>query len=108
MATVRIDGEKITTWDAFHSESQAVFGFPDFYGRNIDAWIDSLASLREDEGLTKFKLGPDESLEIEVLRSDVLRRLAPEILGALKEYTSIVNQLYIENGEEPPLSLVLH
>jgi hypothetical protein len=36
-----------------------------------------------------------------------LRKQAPDMLGALKEYTSIVNQLYIENGEEPALTLVL-
>jgi hypothetical protein len=107
MANVRLNGEKITSWGAFHSESQDAFGFPDFYGHNMDAWIDSLSTLREGDGMSKFTLGPEETLEIEVLNSDVLRKKAPEIFGALKEYTSIVNQLYIENGEEPALSLVL-
>jgi RNAse (barnase) inhibitor barstar len=106
MATVRLDGEKINTWDAFHSESQAAFGFPDFYGRNIDAWIDCLSTLREDDGMTKFMLGPYEALRMEVPHSDVLRRRAPEIFSALKECVSIVNRLYIENGEEPGLNLV--
>jgi hypothetical protein len=107
MTTVRLDGEKITNWEGFHSESQAVFGFPDFYGRNMDAWIDSLSTLREGDGMSKFTLGPEETLQIELLHSDILRKKAPDMLGALKEYTSIVNQLYIENGEEPALTLVL-
>lgn len=107
MATVRLDGEKINSWEAFHSESQAAFGFPDFYGRNMDAWIDSLSTLREGDGMSKFQLGPEETLQVELLHSGVLRKQAPEILGALKEYLSIVNQLYIENGEEPALALVL-
>jgi hypothetical protein len=107
MANVRLDGEKIITWDAFHSESQDAFGFPEFYGRNMDAWVDSLSTLREGDGMSKFTLEPEETLEIEVLNSDVLRKKAPAIFGALKECTSIVNQLYIENGEEPALALVL-
>jgi RNAse (barnase) inhibitor barstar len=107
MPTVCLDGEKITTWDAFHSESQAVFGFPGFYGRNIDAWIDCLSTLREEDGMTKFMLGPYETLEIEVPHSDALRQQAPEIVRALKEYTAIVNQLYIGNGGEPALGLAL-
>jgi hypothetical protein len=106
MATVRLDGEKINTWDAFHSESQAAFGFPGFYGRNSDAWIDCLSTLRENDGMTRFVLAPCESLRIVVPHSDVLRKQAPEIFSALKEYVSIVNQLYIENGKEPVLSLV--
>jgi RNAse (barnase) inhibitor barstar len=107
MATVRLDGEKINSWDAFHSESQAAFGFPDFYGRNIDAWIDCLSTLRENDGMTKFVLGPYETLQIEVPHSDILRKQASEIFRALKEYTAIVNRLYVENGEEPALGLVL-
>lgn len=107
MATIVLDGEKMTDWGGFHSESQHAFGFPDFYGRNMDAWIDSLSTLREGDGMSKFKLGPEETLQIEVLHSDVLRRQAPEIFGALKEFTSIVNQLYLEGGEEPALTLVL-
>jgi hypothetical protein len=107
MPTVQLNGAKIKDWDAFHTESQAAFGFPDFYGRNMDAWIDSLSTLREGDGMSKFQLGPDETLEIELLHSAMMRKQAPEILGALKEVTSIVNQLYIENGEEPALSLVL-
>jgi RNAse (barnase) inhibitor barstar len=107
MATVQLDGKKIGTRNAFHTECQLAFGLPDYYGRNMDAWIDCLSSLREDDGMTKFKLGPDESLQIEVLHSAMLRRRAPEIFDALTECASAVNECYAEMGEKPALNLVL-
>jgi RNAse (barnase) inhibitor barstar len=107
MAVVRLDGNTITDWASFHAACKAAFGFPDFYGNNMDAWIDCLSSLRDDDGMSKFVLKPDEVLQIEVLHSDVLRRRAPEILDALEECTAAVNERYVENGEKPALELVL-
>jgi RNAse (barnase) inhibitor barstar len=108
MANAQLDGNAITDWTAFHRESQRAFGFPDFYGRNLSAWVDSLSYLRdEDDGMTSFVLGPDEVLRIEVVNSDSLRQQAPEILDALQECTSDVNQRYLESGEKPALALVL-
>lgn len=40
MATVRLPTERITDWESFHEVCREVFGFPDFYGMNMDAWID--------------------------------------------------------------------
>lgn len=107
MPSVYLDGRKIGDWRAFHAECQAEFGFPEFYGRNMDAWIDCLSSLRDADGMSKFVLGPDEILQIEVLNTSVLLRKAPEILEALQECVQEVNERYVENGEKPGLSLLL-
>lgn len=107
MHAVFLDGRYIGNWRAFHAECQILFGFPDFYGRNMDAWIDCMSSLRDADGMSKFVLGPDEVLQIEVLYADVLRHKAPEILEALEECTAEVNERYAENGEKPALSLLL-
>ncbi|HZW14078.1 MAG TPA: barstar family protein [Noviherbaspirillum sp.] len=107
MPTVRLDGRTIGNWAAFHDACKAAFGFPDFYGRNMDAWIDCLSSLRDDDGMSSFVLGADEALEIEILHSGSLQRQAPDILDALEECTAEVNERYAENGENPALSLVL-
>ena len=108
MHTAVLDGRVIGNWRAFHAECQIAFGLPDFYGRNMDAWIDCLSSLRDDDGMSRFVLGPDDVLQIEVLHSDTLRRKAPEILEALQECTDEVNERYADNGEKPALSLNLH
>ena len=42
---VRIDTARIRDWDSFHGVFAEAFGFPDFYGRNMDAWIDCLTYL---------------------------------------------------------------
>jgi hypothetical protein len=107
MASVQLDGGKIADWNSFHGECQGTFGFPEFYGRNMDAWIDCLSTLRDDDRMTKFKLGPDETLEIRLLHSGVLRRQAPNILGALEECMMAVNERYVEHGEKPALTLEL-
>jgi len=107
MSSVTLDGRRIANWEAFHDECQAVFGFPDFYGRNMDAWIDCLGGLRDGDGMTKFTLLPADMLRIEVLHADFLRREAPEILEALEECAAEVNERCIESGQRPPLSLLL-
>jgi len=107
MPTVSLDGRRITEWKSFHDECRSAFGFPDFYGRNMDAWIDCLGGLRDDDGMTKFSLRDDETLCIEVLHSGLLRQKTPEILEALEECTAEVNERCTESGEKPPLHLVL-
>jgi hypothetical protein len=109
MTTVRLDGKKINGQATFHDESQAAFGFPDFYGRNMDAWVDALCSLRdpEGEGMTRFALGPDDTLQIAVLHADQLRRQAPEIFDFLKEGAEAVNETCVEMGQKPVVRLVL-
>jgi RNAse (barnase) inhibitor barstar len=48
MATAILDTSRIIDWDTFHAVSREAFGFPDFYGCNLNAWIDCLTYL--DEG----------------------------------------------------------
>lgn len=109
MAIVQLDGKKIITREAFHDECQSAFGFPGFYGRNMDAWIDALSYLRDaaGNGMTRFRLNPDEVLEIRLLHSGVLRKKAPDILGMLEECVEEVNERYLEAGEKPALALIL-
>jgi len=34
--------DAITDWASFHDVFMHTLGFPDFYGRNMDAWIDCM------------------------------------------------------------------
>ncbi|MDG3003854.1 barstar family protein [Paludisphaera mucosa] len=40
MQLVKLDTRRITDWDAFHDAFAEAFGFPEFHGRNMNAWID--------------------------------------------------------------------
>lgn len=80
MANVKLESKKILDWETFHSVCKEAFGFPDFYGANMDAWIDCLTSLDEGDGMSRFHLAENEQLNIEVVNSaDFCSRL-PEYL----------------------------
>lgn len=107
MAHVRLDGAAITDWPAFHAASREAFGFPDFYGNNLDAWVDCMSYLRDDDGMTRFKLAADEVLEIEVIHSEALRQSAPELLEELAFCIEGINERYADYGEKPAIKLIL-
>ncbi|WP_206361205.1 barstar family protein, partial [Pseudomonas viridiflava] len=37
------DANLISDWQTFHNVFAEQFGFPVFYGRNMDAWVDCLS-----------------------------------------------------------------
>lgn len=104
MACVRLDTREIVDWKTFHDVCAATFGFPDFYGRTMDAWIDCLTHL--DDGLSRFDLPPDELLMIEVAGFADFQRRVPELATALTECTAFVNGRNLEPGEPARLALV--
>ena len=53
--SVVLDAARITDGDAFAAVSAAAFGFPAFYGRNMNAWIDCLTDL--DGGMSRDRAG---------------------------------------------------
>jgi hypothetical protein len=67
------------------------FGLPDFYGNNMDAWIDCLTYLREGDGMSRFHIGQNEMLEIEITDTRRFKERVPEIFDALVECSAFVN-----------------
>jgi len=106
MTTVRLPTATIMDWDSFHAVCQETFGFPTFYGRNMNAWIDCLTYLDEGDGMSRFDLRPDEKLIVEVLETKDLMRRVPDIFTALVETTAAVNQRHIQDGKQPMIALV--
>ena len=107
MARIRLDTNAISDWPSFHEECRRALGFPDFYGANMDAWIDCLSYLRDPAaGMSAVALGPDEALEIEIPDAEVFRRRVPEIAAALWDCTAFVNRRYTSDDERAPLVLV--
>jgi hypothetical protein len=107
MATAILDTSRIVDWDTFHAVSQEAFGFPDFYGCNLNAWIDCLTYLDDGgDGMSRFKLADGEVLTIEVRGADDFTRRLPEQALALVSITAAVNERYIERGKPPVLVLI--
>jgi RNAse (barnase) inhibitor barstar len=103
---VTVDCEKIRDWPSFHDEFAHIFGFPDFYGRNMDAWIDCLTSLdAPDDGLSNVhcERGTVLTLELENVKS--FKDRCPEQYNGILECAAFVNWRRIEVGESTVLAL---
>jgi hypothetical protein len=107
MAIAQLDGDTITDWDTFHSQCAIEFGFPDFYGHNMNAWIDCLTYIREGDGMSRFLLEPGEVLKIQLLHSQSFQERCPEIFATLKNCVLDVNERSNEMGDTPLLELAL-
>lgn len=107
MASVELNGDAITDMSSFHAECKRAFGFPEFYGNTMDAWVDCLSYLRDDDGMTRFKLKSAEVLEIIVLGAAGLRERAPDLLEEMTYCVAGINERYDDYGEKAALKLTL-
>jgi hypothetical protein len=106
VSLARIEGRNIKDWNTFHDEFQRAFGFPEFYGRNMNAWIDCMTSLdSEEDGLSAIHVKPGTVLGLEVIDAATLRDEHPTQYQALIECAAFVNWRRIERGESPVLAL---
>jgi hypothetical protein len=107
MATAELNGAAIVDEASFHDESRRAFGFPASYGNTIDAWVDCLSYLRDEENMSKFRLKPDEVLEIVIAGADQMRARVPDLLEEIGYCIGGINERYEDYGEPPALELVL-
>ncbi len=55
MIVVRLHSADLMTFGEFHETFAREFGFPSFYGKNMNAWIDCMTSLdNRTTGSRKF------------------------------------------------------
>jgi hypothetical protein len=106
MPKVTIDTKAIHDWDTLHAVCKEVFGFPDFYGRNGNAFIDCLIYLDEGDGMSRFVLKPGETLTVELSGAYEFADRAPEQAVALLAWIGAVNAQHVEDGKPPMLVLV--
>ncbi|MBB3220352.1 barstar family protein [Pseudoduganella umbonata] len=107
MATATLDGAAIRDEASFHAASRAAFGFNDHVAATMDSWIDALSYLRDDEGMTKFRLKPNEVLEIVVANAAAMKAAVPDLLDEIAFCIGGINERYEDYGEKPALKLVL-
>ena len=83
---IRIDANKIVDAESFHSEFASAFGFPAFYGRNMDAWIDCLSCLDDPAAaMSAVHVSPGLALALVVDNAEHLKVRCPELFRALVE-----------------------
>jgi len=101
--TVQINGGKIVDWDSLHDEFASALGFPDFYGRNGNAWIDCMSSL--DTEFSTVRVDPGQLVLIEIGEADQMADRAPDLLNFVYDASAFVNGRRIEVGQ-PPILLI--
>jgi hypothetical protein len=105
---ISIPTDKIVDWDSFHAVFEEALGFPDFYGRNMNAWVDCMTCADDAEsGMIVPAVQRGELLTLRLAGVAAFKKRCPEQYEALIECTAFVNYRRVEQGEEPVLSLLL-
>ncbi len=102
---VHIATEQIADWNTFHDAFAAQFGFPAFYGRNMNAWIDCMTSLDEAAGLSKVQCPAGDVVTIALSSGSDFAQRCPEQFTALLECSAFVNWRRLSAGLRPILCL---
>lgn len=101
-----IDCDKITDWPTFYGEFAEAFGFPDFYGKNMDAWIDCLTYLDDPEaGMTTVRCDTGCIVVLELLNARSLRQRCPDLYDAVIEGAAFVNWRRLETDQPAVLAI---
>ena len=103
---VSIDATRISDWDSFHDTFVETFGFPGFYGRNMDAWNDCMTYLDDPAaGMSSIHVASGDVVVLCISAVTEFRKRCPEIYDALIECSAFVNYRRIERGAPAVLAL---
>ena len=86
---VEIDCHELTDWQAFHSVFAEKLGFPDYYGRNMNAWYDCFSSLPGESTVLTLSEGDVVWLDLKHYKN--LQAQQPELAEAILEGAAFVN-----------------
>lgn len=76
---VRVDADLITDWPTFHKVFSDIFGFPGFYGCNMDAWIDCLSCLDDPSAeMSSVHVQPGQPLSLVIDNAQSFKQRCPE------------------------------
>jgi hypothetical protein len=96
--TVRINTDLIDSWTDFHQVFKIALGFPDYYGANMNAWIDCMTYIDDpDAGMTRNAVKPGQTIIIELVNSDNFKEKHEDIYYALLDCSAIVNSRKIDD-----------
>jgi hypothetical protein len=106
---ITIAADKITDWASFHSVFEQTLGFSDFYGRNMNAWIDCMTYVDDPaSGMSSVMIAEGDLLALRIDDAPEFQRRCPEQYRALIECAAFVNYRRMERGAAPVLALMLN
>ena len=103
---IKLDTRPISDWTTFHDVFAKIFGFPGFYGRNMNAWIDCMTCLDDPPAqMTTVHAPAGGVVVLELDDVAAFARRCPEQYAALIECAAFVNWRRIKTGEPAVLAL---
>jgi hypothetical protein len=103
---VKLDTRRITDWATSHAVFAEVFGFPDFNGLNLDAWIDCISWLDDSAaGMASVSAPPGGVVVLQLEHFDDFARRCPELLAAIVDCAAFVNWRRVAAGKPAVLAL---
>jgi hypothetical protein len=101
--TIELDFSEIKDTDQLYEALAKKIGFPDGYGKNVDAVIDCLFGLRyPEEGMTKISIAPSERIIIQTKNITSAQQNLRETLIFIVEFVN-----YKCKFKETPSSILL-
>jgi hypothetical protein len=86
-----------------------VLGFPEFYGRNMNAWVDCMTCLDDPgSGMSKVHAAKGSVLTLLLGHAKELRSRCPELFQAIEECAAFVNWRRIEQGHSAVMALAYY
>jgi len=102
---IRIDARQLTDSAKLHAALNQAFGFPDTYGRNLDALIDCLTHLDHPKAaLSRVQVLPGQ-VALLVLDHLEAKGKHERQVKALLDAVAFVNWRRFEGGEPPVLAV---
>lgn len=98
----RIHVEQIVDWPTFHDVVAADLDFPDYYGRNPDAFFDCVWDLARDAEALRPARGP---LTIDLGDIAAFRARCPEQFHLIVDAIAAMNDASLAKGRQPRLFL---
>jgi barstar (barnase inhibitor) len=105
---IEVPVSRIVSGTRSTTSSASALGFPPFYGRNMDAWIDCLTYRDEDDGMASVVGLPGGMLTLQLDEGRAFAERCPEQYAALIECAAFVNWRRIETGGRSIITLSFH
>ncbi len=105
---IEIPTSGIVDWDTFHDVFDATLGFPQFYGRNMNAWIDCLSNADDaNSGLVANPVSSGDLLTLSIIDAAEFKQRCPDQFETLIECAAFVNYRRRAVGDGPILALLI-
>lgn len=90
---IELDLGDVADSDALHELFARQLGFPDFYGRNMNAWVDCMSNISRPgtPGMTRVEVAAGEDLVLVLRGTDAFVERLPELASQLVQATGHVN-----------------